>query len=80
MAEGQLDRVLPNGLRVEFFKYAPNLEAYMGEADLIISHAGAGSLFEALRKEKSLIAVPNSILMHNHQAELVSIWISIRHI
>lgn len=56
------------------FKYAPNLEAYMRSADVIISHAGSGSLFEAMRMGKPLIAVPNSILMHNHQAELVSPW------
>ena len=69
--EGTEAKQLPNGLEVTFFKYAPNLEAHMKEADVIVSHAGSGSLFEALRRGKPLIAVPNSILMHNHQAELV---------
>jgi beta-1,4-N-acetylglucosaminyltransferase len=61
---------LPNGLHVSYFQFAPSLADYMQQADLIISHAGSGSIFEALRLRKALIAVPNSILMHNHQAEL----------
>ena len=36
-------------------------------ADLIISHAGAGSVFEAMALCKPVITVPNAILMHNHQ-------------
>ena len=68
---GALRSVLPNGLAVEMFKYAPDLGAHMRNADLIISHAGSGSLFEALRLKKKVIAVPNALLMANHQAELV---------
>ena len=63
---------LANGLCVQIFQYAPNLDSYMRNAALIISHAGSGSLFEALRLGKPLVAVPNAILMANHQAELVS--------
>ena len=37
------------------------------EAALIISHAGSGSLFEALALGRPLLAVPNGLLMHNHQ-------------
>ena len=37
------------------------------EAALIISHAGSGSLFEALALRRPLLAVPNGLLMHNHQ-------------
>jgi len=63
---------LANGLTVETFQYAPNLEKLMDGADLVVSHAGAGSLFEALRLRRPLIAVPNPLLMDNHQAELAS--------
>ncbi len=71
LGKGVSEGRLANGLQIEIFKYAPNLEAYMREAELIISHAGSGSLFEALRMGKPLVAVPNAILMHNHQTELV---------
>lgn len=58
------------GLWVEWFEYAPSLAGHMAAADLVISHAGSGSIFEALRAHKPLIAVPNPILMHNHQVEI----------
>ena len=42
----------------------------MSQADLIISHAGAGSILEGLKLRKRMIVVVNSTLMHNHQQEL----------
>lgn len=68
--KGASKSIHSSGLQVEVFKYAPNLDAHMRDADLVISHAGSGSLFEALRLGKALVAVPNAILMANHQAEL----------
>ena len=58
---------LPGNFSVEFVQYVPSLHAHMEAADLIISHAGSGSLFEALSLHKAVIAVPNSSLMANHQ-------------
>ena len=58
---------LPGNFSVEFVQYVPSLHAHMEAADLIISHAGSGSLFEALSLHKAVIAVPNSCLMANHQ-------------
>ena len=60
------------GLQVEYFGLAPTLAPLLGEADLVISHAGAGSLFEALNAQRRVIAVPNPTLMGNHQEELAS--------
>ncbi|RYP07719.1 hypothetical protein DL764_002338 [Monosporascus ibericus] len=37
---------------------------------VIISHAGSGSIMDALRVDARLIAVPNPALMDNHQEEL----------
>jgi beta-1,4-N-acetylglucosaminyltransferase len=61
--------VFPN-FTVSWFRYAPTLKDIMGEAGLVISHAGAGSIFESLQAGKRLIAVPNGDLMDNHQADL----------
>ncbi len=52
---------------MEYFDFAPGLADHIAAASLVISHAGAGSLFEALGARKAVIAVPNSLLMHNHQ-------------
>jgi beta-1,4-N-acetylglucosaminyltransferase len=57
-------------LTVDRFAYAPSLAPHMAAADLVISHAGAGSLFEALRGGKACVAVPNPALMGDHQGEL----------
>lgn len=39
-------------------------------ADLVISHAGTGSIIDALRLQKPLIAVANTTLMDNHQLQI----------
>ncbi|KAG2792246.1 hypothetical protein JG687_00013465 [Phytophthora cactorum] len=38
-------------------------------ADLIISHAGAGSIVDGLALKKKLVVVVNTALMDNHQAK-----------
>lgn len=62
--------MLPNGLTIEWFDYSPSLASRISNADLVISHAGAGSIFETLAARVPLIAVPNPKLMDDHQAEL----------
>ncbi len=68
--DGTITRAPFDGFQVTCFRYAPTLKDIMDEAGLVISHAGAGSIFEALRARKRLIAVPNRDLMDNHQADL----------
>ena len=57
-------------LKVEWYRFKPSLDADLRQADLVISHAGAGSILEALRLRKRLVVVVNDALMHNHQEEL----------
>eukprot|EP00955_Chlamydomonas_euryale_P081542 363595-Chlamydomonas_euryale.AAC.8 len=58
------------GLEVSFFQYTPSLRDDIESAALVISHAGSGSIFEALSYGRPLVVVPNPALMDNHQAEL----------
>ncbi|EEB08174.2 N-acetylglucosaminyldiphosphodolichol N- acetylglucosaminyltransferase Alg13 [Schizosaccharomyces japonicus yFS275] len=58
------------GLEVTGFDYVADLTPYMEEAQLVVSHAGAGSILQALRRGKRLVIVPNETLMDNHQIEL----------
>eukprot|EP00397_Hematodinium_sp_SG-2012_P052992 GEMP01063002.1.p1 GENE.GEMP01063002.1~~GEMP01063002.1.p1 ORF type:complete len:164 (+),score=39.83 GEMP01063002.1:194-685(+) len=61
---------VPASLSVACYDFKPSLKDDMKEADLIISHAGAGSVMESLRMKKALIIVVNRELMDNHQVEL----------
>ena len=58
------------GLKVSVFRLKKSIQTYFESADLVISHAGAGSCLEALGAKKPLITVINEILMNNHQSEL----------
>ncbi|CAJ1966917.1 unnamed protein product [Cylindrotheca closterium] len=70
--KGKEPRIESNGLpiAIEVYDFLPSLDADMRKADLIISHAGAGTVMEALRLQKKLIVVINTMLMNNHQEEL----------
>lgn len=55
---------------IKYYHLLPNIMNYIEAVDLIISHAGAGSILDALENKKDLIVVANQSLMNNHQIEL----------
>ena len=60
-------------LNVIFFKLTTNINKLLAELkpDLFITHAGTGSLLDALNIENvKIIAVVNTSLMNNHQLEI----------
>uniref|UniRef100_A0A1A7X791 UDP-N-acetylglucosamine transferase subunit ALG13 n=1 Tax=Iconisemion striatum TaxID=60296 RepID=A0A1A7X791_9TELE len=57
-------------VRLEAFRFKDSIAEDMTQADLVISHAGAGSCLEALGASKPLLVVINDKLMDNHQLEL----------
>ena len=63
-------------LYVKWYRFQPSLLQDMKRADIILCHAGAGTLMEAMaiRRNQKLPpiinAVINSTLMNNHQSEL----------
>lgn len=59
-----------NGVQLHIYRFKDTLKADISNADLIISHAGAGSCLEALEANKPLLVVVNEDLMDNHQLEL----------
>lgn len=55
---------------IEAYRYKNSIKEDMRNADLVISHAGSGSIMESLEAGKKLIVVVNEDLMDNHQLEL----------
>ncbi|KAK3095308.1 hypothetical protein FSP39_013040 [Pinctada imbricata] len=58
------------GLEIEYFRFKPDISGDINSADLVISHAGAGSCLETLGAGKCMLVVINDDLMNNHQTEL----------
>lgn len=76
--------VPPSGLicdvQVEYFRFKDSITEDIQRADLIISHAGAGSCLEVLGARKPLLVVINEDLMNNHQLELAQQLHEDRHV
>lgn len=62
--------------RIEMFDFIPldEMEKYIEQADLIISHGGVGTIFSAIKKGKKVIAVPRlekyGEHINDHQIEI----------
>jgi len=56
------------GVRVELVKYKPELSKEFSSVGLLITHGGAATILEALRARTTCVAVPNTMLMSDHQS------------
>ena len=54
-----------------WFRYAPSLEGYYDRADVVVSHGGLGTVMEALRKGKKLVAASNPDRYDTHQDDIL---------
>lgn len=57
-------------LKITCYRFKPSIREDMKRANLIVSHAGAGSIMESLALKKKTCVVINQDLMDNHQLEL----------
>ncbi len=54
----------------KYFEFVENINDYYEKASLIITHAGAGSIYNLLEKKKKIIIVPNTDRLDNHQLDI----------
>jgi len=59
---------LPN--HGEWFRSIPDFDTAIHSFDLIVTHAGAGSVYSFLEKNKKILVVPNTERRDKHQLEL----------
>ena len=57
----------------KYFKFKPSLEPYYKMADLVISHGGAATTFEAVCKGIKLISINNPHRIDRHQEDLLTV-------
>ena len=69
-----------NEFVISIVDFLPSLDKVLKEASLVISHAGAGSVFEALSMNKPTLVIVNETLMHNHQVELAETLADLGHV
>ncbi|TFK72197.1 glycosyl transferase [Pluteus cervinus] len=76
----RVHKVEQDGVSIEVWRYKPSLKEAFEEADLVISHAGSGTILEVLRLGKPLIVIPNPTLLDNHQEEVATALSELGHL
>lgn len=56
----------------DFFGFSNSFSLHIDNADIVITHAGAGTVFELLEKQKKCIVIPNYERVDKHQSDLTS--------
>lgn len=54
----------------QYFAYSSEIEKHIEAVDLVITHAGAGSVFSLLEREKPVVVVPNTVRRDKHQLDI----------
>lgn len=62
--------ISPETPLVTYYRLKESIAEDIAQADLIISHAGAGSITDSLGADKPVLVVVNEELMGNHQTDL----------
>lgn len=68
--ESDLEKYSCESFEIKVFDYTHKWKDEIYNCNLIIGHAGAGTILDSLEHEKPIIVVVNDALMSNHQTEI----------
>ncbi|CDR43113.1 CYFA0S11e00364g1_1 [Cyberlindnera fabianii] len=68
----QGEECLYKNIIIEGIPFTADVDSVISGADLVLSHAGTGSILDTLRLKKKLVVVINDQLMDNHQEEVAN--------
>jgi beta-1,4-N-acetylglucosaminyltransferase len=54
----------------EYFNFSEDIDFYYKNCDVVITHAGAGSVYRLLELKKKIIIIPNMERVDKHQIEI----------
>lgn len=54
----------------KFFRLTNDISPYFATADLVVAHAGAGTVFQLLEEHRKMVVVPNLERIDDHQLDL----------
>ncbi|MEZ9324221.1 PssE/Cps14G family polysaccharide biosynthesis glycosyltransferase [Vibrio cyclitrophicus] len=61
-------KVVPQNGR--YFRFVDNIDVHYRQADVVITHSGAGSIYQLLELGKKIIIVPNFERVDKHQSDI----------
>lgn len=56
---------------IEYFRFAPSLDPYYAQADIVVAHGGLGTTIEVIQRGLPLIGVSNPDRYDRHQDDLL---------
>ncbi|MEL0615876.1 PssE/Cps14G family polysaccharide biosynthesis glycosyltransferase [Cobetia marina] len=55
---------------IESFAYSENINSYIAKSEIVVTHAGAGSVYQLLELNKKIVVVPDVYRDDKHQVEI----------
>lgn len=65
--------------KLKCFPFSRNINDFIEKSEIVVSHAGTGSIIDTLKLQKPLIVVTNSELMDNHQDDIANEFVSLNY-
>jgi beta-1,4-N-acetylglucosaminyltransferase len=67
----QIGRGQYQPVHMDSFRFAPSLDPYYHQADIVVAHGGLGTLIEVLQRGLKLVGVSNPDRYDHHQEDLL---------